>query len=165
MQIKLKVNGIEHTRPVEPRKLLVDFLREDLELTGTHVGCEHGVCGACTVFLDGRSARSCLTFAVQVDGRFACADRLLEQIRHPLDIVSPDQDVDVRGTLENLGAPKLRHATTHTDPQLGALALEPAQALERVVELLSGLLADGAGVDEDEVGALGVQSRLVASLS
>jgi len=68
MEIKVKVNGVEYTRSVEPRKLLTDFLREDLELTGTHVGCEHGVCGACTVFLDGRSARSCLTFAAQVDG-------------------------------------------------------------------------------------------------
>jgi len=53
---------------VEARKLLVDFLREDLELIGTHVGCEHGVCGCCTIFLNGRTARSCLMFAVQANG-------------------------------------------------------------------------------------------------
>jgi carbon-monoxide dehydrogenase small subunit len=66
--ITLTVNGITYTRKVEPRMLLSDFLRHELGLTGTHVGCEHGVCGACTVLLQGRSARSCLTLAVQVDG-------------------------------------------------------------------------------------------------
>ncbi len=68
IDIALTVNGVRHERQVEPRRLLSDFLREDLGLTGTHVGCEHGVCGACTVLLDGDSARSCLTFAVQCDG-------------------------------------------------------------------------------------------------
>ena len=66
--IKLKVNGVEYEKNVEVRKLLVDFIREDLELTGTHIGCEHGVCGACTIILDGQSAQSCLLFAVQADG-------------------------------------------------------------------------------------------------
>lgn len=66
--IKLKVNGIEYEGLVEPRRLLVDFLREDLELIGTHIGCEHGVCGSCTVMFNGRTARSCLMFAVQADG-------------------------------------------------------------------------------------------------
>jgi len=66
--IKMKVNGLEYEGYVEPRKLLVDFLREDLELIGTHAGCEHGVCGACTVLVNGRTARSCLMFAVQADG-------------------------------------------------------------------------------------------------
>ena len=67
-KIKLKVNGIEYQRGVEPRRLLVDFLREDLELTGTHVGCEHGICGACTIFMNKQSTRSCLMFAVQANG-------------------------------------------------------------------------------------------------
>lgn len=67
-QITASVNGLSYTRHVEPRLLLTDFLRHELGLTGTHVGCEHGVCGACTVLIDGRSARSCLTLAVQVDG-------------------------------------------------------------------------------------------------
>jgi carbon-monoxide dehydrogenase small subunit len=66
--IKLTVNGVVYERTVEPRLLLSDFLRHTLGLTGTHVGCEHGVCGACTVMLDGDSARSCLMFAVQADG-------------------------------------------------------------------------------------------------
>jgi aerobic carbon-monoxide dehydrogenase small subunit len=63
------VNGVRHERAVEPRLLLSDFLRHDLGLTGTHVGCEHGVCGACTVLVDGDAVRSCLMFAVQADGQ------------------------------------------------------------------------------------------------
>jgi carbon-monoxide dehydrogenase small subunit len=66
-RIKLTVNGTRHEREVEARLTLADFLRHELGLTGTHLGCEHGVCGACTVLIDGRSARSCLTFAVQAD--------------------------------------------------------------------------------------------------
>jgi aerobic-type carbon monoxide dehydrogenase small subunit (CoxS/CutS family) len=67
--LKLRVNGVEHEAEVEPRTLLCDFLRHGLGLTGTHVGCEHGVCGACTVLVDGVATRSCLTLAVQADGR------------------------------------------------------------------------------------------------
>jgi carbon-monoxide dehydrogenase small subunit len=66
--ISVSINGTQYERTVEPRLLLSDFLRHDLGLTGTHVGCEHGVCGACTVLLDGVPVRSCLMFAVQVDG-------------------------------------------------------------------------------------------------
>ena len=66
--IQLRVNGSQYERTVEVRRLLVDFLRHDLHLTGTHVGCEHGVCGACTIILNGESVRSCLLFAVQADG-------------------------------------------------------------------------------------------------
>src|SRR6185436_19004844 len=69
VSVSVDVNGARHQRDVEPRLLLSDFLRHDLALTGTHVGCEHGVCGACTVLLDGEAVRSCLLFAVQVDGR------------------------------------------------------------------------------------------------
>jgi carbon-monoxide dehydrogenase small subunit len=66
--ISLKVNGTRFERAVEPRRLLADFLREDLDLKATHVGCEHGVCGTCTVLVDGEAVRSCLSFAVQADG-------------------------------------------------------------------------------------------------
>ena len=66
--IKVTVNSEVHEHEVEPRLLLSDFLRSTLGLTGTHVGCEHGVCGACTVMVDGDSVRSCLMFAVQADG-------------------------------------------------------------------------------------------------
>ena len=67
--ITTTVNGHTYKRQVEARLLLSDFLRHELRLTGTHVGCEHGACGACTVLLDGAAIRSCLTFAVQTDGR------------------------------------------------------------------------------------------------
>ncbi len=67
-QVRLTVNGREYSREVEIRKLLTDFLRDDLGLTGTHVGCEHGVCGACTILWNGEAVRSCLVFAVQANG-------------------------------------------------------------------------------------------------
>jgi carbon-monoxide dehydrogenase small subunit len=66
--MSITVNGLLHTVSVEPRMLLSDMLRHELGLTGTHVGCEHGVCGACTILLNGRSARSCLTLAIQANG-------------------------------------------------------------------------------------------------
>ncbi|MGF3027195.1 (2Fe-2S)-binding protein [Methylobacterium aquaticum] len=66
--VSLTLNGEAVTHQVEPRLLLSDFLRQELALTGTHVGCEHGVCGACTILIDGRTARSCLLFAIQADG-------------------------------------------------------------------------------------------------
>lgn len=68
ISIAVTVNGKDYKRSVEPRLLLSDFLRHELGLTGTHVGCEHGVCGACTILFDGESMRSCLIFAVQADG-------------------------------------------------------------------------------------------------
>jgi aerobic-type carbon monoxide dehydrogenase small subunit (CoxS/CutS family) len=66
--IEVSVNGVRHRRSVEPRLLLSDFIRHELALTGTHVGCEHGVCGACTILLDGEPVRSCLAFAIQAEG-------------------------------------------------------------------------------------------------
>jgi carbon-monoxide dehydrogenase small subunit len=66
--VRVRVNGTEREGFVEPRRTLVDFIREDLELTGTHIGCEHGICGACTVLLDGEAVRSCLMFALQAEG-------------------------------------------------------------------------------------------------
>lgn len=68
IEVRIVVNGRSYTRVVEPRYLLVDFLRHELGLTGTHVGCEHGVCGACTVLINGQSARSCLHFAAALNG-------------------------------------------------------------------------------------------------
>ncbi len=67
--VSMAINGQTYDGLVEPRKLLVDFIREDAGLTGTHIGCEHGVCGACTILLDGETIRSCLTFAVQAQGK------------------------------------------------------------------------------------------------
>lgn len=68
LDIELVVNGESFSRSIEPRMLLSDFLRHELKLTGTHVGCEHGVCGACTVLVEGQAVRSCLMLAVQADG-------------------------------------------------------------------------------------------------
>ena len=68
MRVQLRVNGTSVARDVVPRLTLADFLRDELRLTGTHLGCEHGVCGACTVLLDGVSVRSCIIFAVQAEG-------------------------------------------------------------------------------------------------
>jgi carbon-monoxide dehydrogenase small subunit len=66
--VSVTVNGAHYERKVEPRMLLSDFLRHGIDLTGTHVGCEHGVCGACTILFDGQPVRSCLMFAIQADG-------------------------------------------------------------------------------------------------
>src|SRR5262245_63001545 len=68
VSVHLTVNGAAREGRCAPRKLLVDFLRENLGLTGTHVGCEHGICGACTILLDGEAARSCIMLAIQADG-------------------------------------------------------------------------------------------------
>src|SRR6201987_3056081 len=67
--VRVTVNGRGYERTIEPRMLLSDFLRHELSLTGTHVGCEHGVCGSCTVLVDGVAPRACLCFAVQIDGQ------------------------------------------------------------------------------------------------
>jgi len=84
--IRLRVNGREYEGTVEPRTSLADFLRDDLDLTGTHVGCEHGVCGACTVLLDGQPVRSCLLLAIQMDGaRLTTVEGLADGERlHPM---------------------------------------------------------------------------------
>ena len=68
VKINVTVNGVSYEREVEPRLLLSDFIRHDLKLMGTHVGCEHGLCGACTILFDGQSVRSCIMFAVMADG-------------------------------------------------------------------------------------------------
>ncbi|TDD36373.1 (2Fe-2S)-binding protein [Saccharopolyspora elongata] len=68
MKISFRVNGVEQILDVEPRRLLADVLRDECGLTGTHLGCEHGICGACTVLMDGKAVRSCLVLAVQCDG-------------------------------------------------------------------------------------------------
>ncbi|WP_433073678.1 (2Fe-2S)-binding protein [Dactylosporangium sp. CA-052675] len=81
MRVTLAVNGKAVELEVPPRRTLADALREECGLTGTHLGCEHGVCGACTVLVDGEAVRSCLMFAVQCDGR---AVRTVEGLEHPI---------------------------------------------------------------------------------
>ena len=80
MLVQVAVNGVSHEADVEPRLLLSDFLRQELGLTGTHVGCEHGVCGACTILFDGEPARACIMLAVQADGHTL----------HTVEALSPD---------------------------------------------------------------------------
>ena len=87
--ITVKVNGTSYTKEVPVRLTLADFLRGELQLTGTHLGCEHGVCGACTILLDGRSARSCLMLAVQADGHDILT---VEGIAPSLDKLHPLQE-------------------------------------------------------------------------
>jgi carbon-monoxide dehydrogenase small subunit len=84
--IKVTVNGVEHNTDIEPRLLLVHYLRETLRLTGTHIGCDTSHCGACTVVMDGRAVKSCTVFAVQADGRSITTVEGLEQDGklHPL---------------------------------------------------------------------------------
>jgi aerobic-type carbon monoxide dehydrogenase small subunit (CoxS/CutS family) len=84
--VRLTVNGEPREGRCEPRKLLVDFLREDLGLTGTHVGCEHGICGACTILFNGEAARSCIMLAVQADGaELMTVEGLMKNgVLHPL---------------------------------------------------------------------------------
>lgn len=89
LAINFTINGKERTAEVEPRLLLADFLRQDLGLTGTHVGCEHGVCGACTILLDGKPVRSCLMFAVQADGH---AIQTVESLAESPDQLHPLQE-------------------------------------------------------------------------
>jgi carbon-monoxide dehydrogenase small subunit len=87
-EIRLSVNGVRRRATVPPRLTLADFLRERCQLTGTHLGCEHGVCGACTVLLDGQAVRSCLVFAVQADGAQVTT---IEGIASPNGELSPVQ--------------------------------------------------------------------------
>ena len=84
--ITLKVNGVSHTATIPVRKTLLDFVREDLMLTGSHAGCEHGVCGCCNVYLDGELVRSCILLAVQADGREVTTIEGLGTVRnmHPV---------------------------------------------------------------------------------
>jgi carbon-monoxide dehydrogenase small subunit len=89
LTITVIVNGQPQTRTIEPRLLLSDFLRQDLGLTGTHVGCEHGVCGACTILCDGEPARSCIMLAAQADGHDV---RTVESLSGPNGELNPLQE-------------------------------------------------------------------------
>ena len=93
VRLSLTVNGVEHEALVEPRTLLLDFLRDELELKGAHAGCEHGVCAACTVLVDGIATRSCLLFAAQLDG---AEIRTVESLAAPDGTLHPIQQAFVQ---------------------------------------------------------------------
>lgn len=137
MIVELTVNGTPHRLDVEPRLILADLLRDRLQLTGTHLGCEQGVCGACTVLLDGQAVRSCLMLAVQAEG-------------HEL--------TTIEGLAENLGAAALQEVLVRRRGLqcgfctpgfvISAMALRSAGAeidRERLPELLSGNLCRCTG--------------------
>ncbi len=132
LTVRLTVNGRPVEQVVEARRSLADFLREDLGLTGTHVGCEHGVCGACTVLVDGRSARSCLLFAAQLDGR---AVTTIEGLT-PAEGLSPLQESFRVCHAMQCGfcTPGMIVTTTEL------LAQEPAPSTEAIREAISGNL-------------------------
>jgi carbon-monoxide dehydrogenase small subunit len=132
LTVQLAVNGRAVERSVEARRSLADFLREDLGLTGTHVGCEHGVCGACTVLVDGRSARACLVFAAQLDGRAVITIEGLT----PVDGLSPLQEAFRACHAMQCGfcTPGMIVAATEL------LAQEPAPSTAAIREAMSGNL-------------------------
>jgi len=139
--ISVKVNGVRHEREVEPRLTLADFLRHELHLGGTHVGCEHGVCGVCTVLIDGRSARACLTLAVQVDGGEVTT---VEGLRDPqTGRLHPIQQafVDAHGLQCGFCTPGFMMTT------LELLAGNPAPSDEEIREALGGNLCRCTGYE------------------
>ena len=130
--VRLTVNGHPVEQVVEARRCLADFLREDLGLTGTHVGCEHGVCGACTVLVDGRSARSCLLFAAQLEGR---AVTTIEGLTPPEGLSPLQESFRVCHAMQcGFCTPGMIVTTTEL------LAEEPAPSTEAIREAISGNL-------------------------
>ena len=132
LTVRLTVNGRPVEQMVEARRSLADFLRDDLGLTGTHVGCEHGVCGACTVLVDGRSARSCLLFAAQLEGSTVTTIEGLT----PAEGLSPLQESFRVCHAMQCGfcTPGMIVTTTEL------LAQEPAPSTETIREAISGNL-------------------------
>ena len=131
MRVELTVNGRAYQRTVEPRLLLSDFLRHELGLTGTHVGCEHGVCGACTVLIDNVAVRACLMFAVQADGY---AITTIEGLSPGPGELSPLQDAfcETHGMQCGYCTPAMI-LTAHA-----LLANNPAPTREDIVDAISG---------------------------
>jgi len=131
------VNGAQSEHVVEARRSLADFLREDLGLTGTHLGCEHGACGACTVLLDGRSVRSCLLFAAQADGATVQTVESLSQqgSLHPIQRAFSDE----HGLQCGFCTPGFLIATFEL------LSDNPEPTREEVLEALSGNLCRCTG--------------------
>ncbi|HSL47460.1 MAG TPA: (2Fe-2S)-binding protein [Candidatus Deferrimicrobiaceae bacterium] len=130
--VRFTVNGRPVEQVVEARRSLADFLREDLGLTGTHVGCEHGVCGACTVLVDDRSVRSCLLFAAQLEGRSVVTIEGLT----PAEGLSPLQQAfrDCHAMQCGFCTPGMIATTTEL------LAREPAPSTENIRDAISGNL-------------------------
>ena len=139
VDVNLTVNGAPRSAQVEPRKTLADFLREDLELTGTHLGCEHGVCGACTVLLDGEPVRSCLMLAVQARG---CSVTTIEGLG------SPDEMNPLQQAMRDSHGFQCGFCTPGFMMQITALLNEnPAPSETEIRETLSGNLCRCTGYE------------------
>ena len=131
ISMTVSVNGTSYTRAVEPRLLLSDFVRNELGLTGTHVGCEHGKCGACTVLVDGRAVRACLMFAVQADG---LSVETIEGLAAGVDSLHPIQRafIDCHGLQCGFCTPGMINSTR------ALLAANPAPTDEEIRQGLAG---------------------------
>ena len=151
--VTLRLNGRTVSGRAEPRTLLSDFLRHELGMTGTHVGCEHGVCGACTVRIDGRMARACLTFAVQADGR---AVETVEGLAPEAGRLSILQDAFKRHFALQCG-----YCTPGILMSLDTLLRdEPDADEERITEVLGGHLCRCTGYAPIVAAALDAAARL-----
>jgi aerobic-type carbon monoxide dehydrogenase small subunit (CoxS/CutS family) len=151
-RVRVTVNGTAHERTVEPRLTLADFLREELRLTGTHLGCEHGVCGACTVLVEGQTARSCLMLAVQANGKEV---RTVEGLA-PAGDLNPLQAAfwDKHGLQCGYCTPGVLMTLTEL------LAANPAPSEAEVRDALSGHLCRCTGYQNIVAAALDAAARL-----
>jgi carbon-monoxide dehydrogenase small subunit len=153
--VRLRVNDQEVARAVDVEVSLADFLRDELRLTGTHLGCEHGVCGACTVLLDGEPIRSCLTLAVQADGAAVTTVEGLARAGslHPLQQAFHER----HGLQCGFCTPGILLTT------LAFLKEEPSPSRERILEMLSGTLCRCTGyhfiVEAVEAGAAALRAE------
>jgi carbon-monoxide dehydrogenase small subunit len=137
MNVSMQVNGKDMSVDVEPRLTLADCLRQNFQLTGTHLGCEHGVCGACTVLVDGKAVRACLTLAVQIDGR---AVTTVEGLSHD-DALTP-----LQAAFRKHNALQCGFCTPGMITTLHALLTdEPDATEERIRDVLSGNLCRCTG--------------------
>ena len=152
-KIELTVNGVRYAREIETRLTLGDFLRRELGLTGTHLGCEHGVCGACTVHLDGEAVRSCILFAVQADG---CEITTVEGLAKPDGTLHPVQQAfrDHHGLQCGFCTPGMEMTIT------AFLAENPEPTEREVREAISGNICRCTGYQGIVAAALAAAQRL-----
>jgi len=141
MRITLRVNGTGYDIEVPPRRTLADALREECGLTGTHLGCEHGVCGACTVLVDGDAVRSCLMFAVQCDGR---------QVRTVEGLAAADgSDHPLQAAFADFGGSQCGYCTPGMlMTAKGLLDKEPRPSRSRIREAISGNICRCTGYSQ-----------------
>lgn len=155
-EVALTINGRRVQARVEDRRSLADFLRDDLRLTGTHLGCEHGVCGACTVWVDGHTARACLTLAVQAEG---CDVRTVESLANPDGTLHPLQQA-----FRDFHALQCGFCTPGILMSLAELLRDAPEADEAAIrEVLSGHLCRCTGYQNIVAAALAAVASVRAT--